>query len=140
MLFFNIQCAVLFLWKPEVFAPSFELAEAPGIAMVRGLGLLFLMWNVPYAVALSNPQKHRISLYEAIAMQTIALVGETFIYLTLPATHPIRSADLDALHRLRRRRIGGTAPGSLDRPKNRRRFYQVRRAHINSEIPHCILL
>jgi hypothetical protein len=89
VLFFNIQCAVLFLWKPEFFAPSFELAEAPGIALVRGLGLLFLMWNVPYAVAISNPQKRRISLYEAIAMQTIALVGETLIYLTLPATHPI---------------------------------------------------
>jgi hypothetical protein len=89
VLFFNIQCAFLFLWKPEVFAPSFELAEAPGMAMVRGLGLLFLMWNVPYAVAISNPQKRRISLYEAIAMQTIALVGETFIYLTLPAAHPI---------------------------------------------------
>ena len=89
VLFFNIQCAVLFLWKPEAFAPSFELAGAPGIAMVRGMGLLFLMWNVPYVVAFSNPQKHRVSLYEAIAMQTIALLGETFVYLTLPAAHPI---------------------------------------------------
>ena len=87
VLFFNIQCAILFLWKPEAFASSFELTGTPGMEMVRGLGLLFLMWNVPYAVALFNPQKHRISLFEAIAMQTIGLVGETFICLTLPSTH-----------------------------------------------------
>jgi hypothetical protein len=89
VLFFNVQCAVLFLWKPEAFAPSFELAGSTGIGLIRGLGVLFLMWNVPYAVALVNPRKHRISLYEAIAMQAIGLVGETLISLTLPKTHII---------------------------------------------------
>jgi len=89
VLFFNIQCAFLFLWKPEAFAPAFELAGTTGIGLVRGLGLLFLMWNVPYAAAMFNPQKHRVSLYEAIAMQTIGVVGETFICLTLPTTQSI---------------------------------------------------
>ncbi len=81
---FNVQCAVFFLWKPESYAAAFELAHAPGAAMVRGLGVLFLMWNVPYAVALFNPQKYRLSLCEAIAMQAIGLAGETLILWNLP--------------------------------------------------------
>jgi hypothetical protein len=47
------------------------------------------MWNVPYAVALWNPIRHRISLYEALAMQTIGLVGESLIYATLPEIHSL---------------------------------------------------
>ena len=94
VLFFNVQCAMLFLWKPEVYAPSFELADAPGIGLMRGLGLLFLMWNVPYVVATFNPLKHRISLYEAIAMQAIGLAGEIFIMLTLPTALSIAHSTL----------------------------------------------
>ncbi len=48
-----------------------------------GMGVLFLMWNVPYAVALWHPLRHRISLYEALAMQAIGLLGESLIYLSL---------------------------------------------------------
>ena len=55
--------------------------------MIRGLGVLFLMWNVPYAMAMLNPQKYRISLFEAIIMQTTGLVGETIIFLTLSTDH-----------------------------------------------------
>jgi hypothetical protein len=47
------------------------------------------MWNMPYAVALWNPIRHRISLYEALAMQTIGLVGESLIYATLPEIHSL---------------------------------------------------
>ena len=43
-----------------------------------------VMWNVPNAVALWHPVRHRISLYEALAMQTIGLVWESIIYLSLP--------------------------------------------------------
>ena len=57
--------------------------------MLRGLGVLFVMWNVPYAVALWHPVRHRISLYEALAMQTIGLVGESIIYLSLPTIHDL---------------------------------------------------
>jgi hypothetical protein len=94
VLLFNLQCAVLFLWKPELYAPSFELSGIPGMGMVRGLGLLFLMWNIPYAVAMFDPQRHRTSLYESIVMQAIALVGETLICLTLPPAHSIAQGSL----------------------------------------------
>jgi hypothetical protein len=62
--------------------------------MLRGLGVLFVMWNVPYVVALWHPVRHRISLYEALAMQTIGMVGESIIYLSLPAIHDLLRASI----------------------------------------------
>ena len=87
VLFVNVQSAVLFLLQPEAYAPGFELSGAAGTDMVRGMGLLFLMWNVPYAVALSHPVRRRISLYEALVMQAIGLFGETFLLMSLPSGH-----------------------------------------------------
>jgi len=92
VLVINVQCALVFMGRPEAYAPSFELSGAAGEAMVQALGLLFLMWNVPYAVAALNPQKYRISLYEAILMQAIGLVGETLLLLGLTPGHPTLSA------------------------------------------------
>jgi hypothetical protein len=87
VLFVNLQSAVLFLLQPQVYALAFELSGVAGESMLRGMGLLFLMWNVPYAVALSHPVRRRISLYEAIVMQAIGLFGETFILFGLPSGH-----------------------------------------------------
>jgi len=87
VILFNLQAAAVFLLWPARFTPGFELGDAVGGAMLRGLGVLFVMWNVPYAVALWHPIRQRISLYEALAMQTIGLVGESVIYLSLPAIH-----------------------------------------------------
>ncbi len=83
----NVQCALAFLVTPERYASGFELSGAAGEAMVRGMAVLFLMWNVPYAVALWQPVRHRVSLYEAIAMQTIGLLGESLILIALGAGH-----------------------------------------------------
>jgi hypothetical protein len=88
VVFVNIQCAVLFLLQPETYAPGFELSGAAGAGMVRGMGLLFLMWNVPYVVALSHPLRRRVSLYEALVMQAIGLFGETYLLFSLPSGHP----------------------------------------------------
>jgi len=85
--FFNVQCAIAFLAAPQVYAPGFELAGPAGEGIVRGLGLLFLMWNVPYAVALWQPVNHRLSLIEAILMQAIGAIGETLILISFPAGH-----------------------------------------------------
>ena len=62
---------------------------AVGDAAIRGFGVLFLMWNIPYIVALIHPQKYRISLIEALVMQTVGLLGESFILGTLPAENAI---------------------------------------------------
>ncbi len=90
----NVQAAVAFLLAPAAYAPGFELSGAAGAAMIRGLGVLFLMWNVPYAVALWHPVRHRVSLYEAVVMQAIGLVGESLILWSLGGQHPLAAASV----------------------------------------------
>ncbi len=92
VIFFNLQAAIIFILAPARYAPAFELNGIPGQTMVSAMGILFMMWNVPYAVALWHPVRNRVSLYEAVAMQTIGLTGETILYLTLPGDHPVLAA------------------------------------------------
>ncbi len=80
----NLQAALVFILWPERFAHNFELTGIPGAAAVRGTGILFVMWNVPYLVALWNPRKYSLALGMALAMQFIGLMGESFILFTLP--------------------------------------------------------
>ena len=89
VLMINLQSAVLFLMKPSTFAPAYELSGVSGQAAIRGFAVLFLMWNVPYAVALIHPIRFRISLFEAILMQSIGLIGESFILWSLPVGYAI---------------------------------------------------
>src|SRR5512136_2522950 len=85
----NLQCALAFLFNPAAFAPGFELAGIPGEAAVRGFAVLFVMWNVPYLVALWSPLRHRLSLWEALAMQVIGVIGESLILAFIPFEHSI---------------------------------------------------
>jgi hypothetical protein len=94
VLFWNIQCAIVFLLWPGRYAPAFALDGLPGEAAVRGIGVLFLMWNVPYAVALWHPLRHRLSLFEATAMQAIGVVGESLIYRSLPLGYAVLRSSL----------------------------------------------
>jgi hypothetical protein len=89
VIFFNVQCALAFLIAPLSYAAGFELAGAVGAGMVRGMGILFLMWNVPYLVAVSHPVRRRVSLYEAVAMQAIGFLGESLLLATFPAGYPL---------------------------------------------------
>jgi len=77
----NLQCAIVFLVNPRGYVGAFGLAGMAGVQMVRALGLLFVMWNVPYVFALVNPVRNKTSLIEAVAMQAIGLAGETLILL-----------------------------------------------------------
>ena len=81
----NVQAAVLFLLRPQAYAPAYELPGPTGPIVIRSLAILFLMWNVPYVIALLHPIRHRISLYEAAIMQTIGVAGETLLLTTIPA-------------------------------------------------------
>jgi hypothetical protein len=94
VLFFNLQCAVAFLWSPQNYASGFELEGVVGAAMLRGMGVLFLMWNIPYIFAVWHPVKNRLSLYEAIIMQGIGFFGESAILLTLGVNHSVVHASL----------------------------------------------
>jgi hypothetical protein len=92
VLFLNLQAAVFFLLRPGDYAPGFELNGAAGNSMIQGMGLLFIMWNVPYLVALIHPVKYHVSLIEAILMQTIGVIGESSLTCLLPTGHAILSA------------------------------------------------
>jgi hypothetical protein len=84
VLLWNLQCAAVFLGNPASYLPVFELVGISGQTVVRAVGILFIMWNVPYAVAVWNPLRQRTSLLEAVAMQAIGLAGEGALWWMLP--------------------------------------------------------
>lgn len=87
VLAWNLQAALVFLFRAEQVAPSFELSGAAGAAAVQGVAVLFMMWNVPYFFAVWNPEKYQLALKIAVLMQSIGLIGELYIFSTLAVTH-----------------------------------------------------
>ena len=85
----NLQAAVFFLVRPDFFVPSFELTGEAGNAVIQGIGLLFAMWTVPYVLAMIHPVRYRVSLVEALIMQSIGLLGESVLLFLLPNGHEI---------------------------------------------------
>jgi len=83
----NLSAAIPYLARPAGYVAAFELSGAPGEVAVRGLGLLFLMWAVPFIPAIVHPVKYRIAFACVLAMQVIGLLGETLMLLGLPAGH-----------------------------------------------------
>lgn len=87
--FLNLQAAFQFMFAPEKYSPGFEVVGTPGDALIQGMGLLFLMWNIPYIVAIIDPDKHFTSLIEALIMQAIGVVGETALLFSLKGEHAL---------------------------------------------------
>lgn len=83
----NIACAAAFLLQPARYAPGFELPGIPGETLVRGIGILFLMWNVSYPPVIWQPRRFRAIFLIVLAQQLIGILGETWLYLTLPEGH-----------------------------------------------------
>jgi hypothetical protein len=83
----NVGCALSFLARPEAYAPGFELSGVPGRALVRGFGILFLMWNVTYPPVILQPARHRLLFAVVLAQQAIGLAGEAWLWLALPEGH-----------------------------------------------------
>ena len=94
VLFANVQCAIAFWLTPAGYAPMFELGGGAGEAAVQGIAVLFLMWNVPYAVAVWHPRHYRLALWQAVAMQALGVIGETLIWWSLPAAHAVLRGSL----------------------------------------------
>jgi hypothetical protein len=90
----NLECALVFLLNPGVYAPGFELTGIPGEAAVRGFAILFLMWNIPYLVALWQPRRNRLALWEALIMQNVGVIGESLILFSIPAEHAVLHSSL----------------------------------------------
>jgi hypothetical protein len=85
----NVQAAVQFIGWPARFVGAYELSGAAGEAAVRGVGVLFLMWNLPYLVAAFHPTHFRLALSLSVGMQAIGLIGEIYILSTLMADHAL---------------------------------------------------
>ena len=84
VVFLNLQAAISFFINPAMYAPRYELEGLVGQSVIKGYGVLFLMWNIPYILALYNPIKYKVSLYESVAMQFVGLIGEAVILWQLP--------------------------------------------------------
>ncbi len=80
----NVSCAVEFILRPERYAPGFELSGAPGLAVVQGFGILFLMWNAAYPPVIAQPQRQRTLFLVILTQQAIGLVGESWLWLQMP--------------------------------------------------------
>ncbi len=83
----NLQAAFVFIFLPGRFVNAYELSGAAGEAAIRGFGILFLMWNVPYLFAVRDPIRYQLALTFALLMQSIGLIGESYIFSTLTVEH-----------------------------------------------------
>ncbi len=86
--FFNVTCALAFIARPEEYTPAFEVSGLPGKTLVRGMGILFLMWNATYPPVLVRPDRQRTLFAVILAQQAIGVIGETAMWATLPPGHP----------------------------------------------------
>jgi len=88
----NLSAAIPYLLDPAAYAGAFELSGPPGTAMVRGLAVLFLMWNATFLPVILEPVRQRTLFGVILAQQVIGVVGETWILGSLPSGHAALSA------------------------------------------------
>jgi len=88
----NLTAAIPYVIDPAAYAGAFELSGVPGAAMVRGLGILFLMWNVTYLPVIIDPLRQRTLFVVVLVQQVIGLAGEIWIVASLPAAHATLAA------------------------------------------------
>ena len=58
--FFNVTCALAFVAWPDRYTAGFEVSGIPGRVLVRGMGILFLMWNATYPPVLLRPDRKSV--------------------------------------------------------------------------------
>lgn len=83
----NLSAAIPFVWDPARYVSSFEVQGVVGEVVVRSIGVLFIMWIVPYVPAILNPVQYRVCLVVILAQQCIGLMGESWMWFVLPAGH-----------------------------------------------------
>lgn len=80
----NIMCAIQFVAAPASFAGAYQLSGVAGEAAVRGIGVVFLMWNATYPLFVARPRQNMALGAIVLVQQAIGCVGECAILLTLP--------------------------------------------------------
>ena len=79
----NVQCALQFVIWPDAYTAAYQLEGASAEAVVRSIGICFLMWNATYPPVIARPGRFRVLFGVVIAQQVIGLVGESLLLLTL---------------------------------------------------------
>jgi len=87
VLLWNLSAALPFIAYPEAYAGAFELSGTVGAVLTRSIGVLFLMWVIPYLPAVLDPVRYRVCLAVILVQQGIGLTAESWMALTLPAGH-----------------------------------------------------
>lgn len=84
----NIQAGIQFLVNPEKYSWGFYLTGYAAEKAVQGVGLLFIMWTVPYLFAAIRPDMERLLLFACITAQTVGVIGEALILSSIPTDFP----------------------------------------------------
>ena len=80
----NVMCAIQFIAEPMRYAGAYGLpATQESAAMVAGLGVAFLMWNVTYPAVIVSPRRFRALYMVVLIQQLVGLIGESFIWWRL---------------------------------------------------------
>jgi hypothetical protein len=83
----NLSAAIPYLLDPDRYVAAFELDGVAGAAMVRGLGVLFVMWSAAYLPLIAHPDRYPALFGVVVAQQVLGLAGETWILATLRPGH-----------------------------------------------------
>ena len=75
----NVQCALQFILWPGAFTAAYQVEGASAEAMVRTVGICFLMWNATYPPIIVHPSRYRVLFDVVLAQQAIGLVGESLL-------------------------------------------------------------
>lgn len=87
VLLWNLSAALPFILTPEAYAGAFELSGTVGAVLTRSIGVLFVMWVIPYFPVLRDPERYRVCLTVILVQQFVGLAAETWMAVTLPAGH-----------------------------------------------------
>ena len=79
----NVQCALQFILWPGAYAGAYQVEGASAEAMVRTVGICFLMWNATYPPVIARPDRYRVLFGVVLAQQVIGLVGESLLLASL---------------------------------------------------------
>jgi len=86
----NLSAALPMILRPTDMAGSFAVAACGrgGMIMVQGLGVAFLMWQVPFVPTVWDPRHNRVTFLCLIVMQMVGLAGETLMLASLSEGSP----------------------------------------------------
>ena len=91
----NVQCAVQFIVWPGAFTAAYQLEGASAEAIVRSIGICFLMWNATYPPVIVQPGRYRVLFGVVLAQQAIGLVGESLLLASLDPGLPVLASSIE---------------------------------------------